>query len=163
MVCSKITLVQCKIHCNQFPARYSSVLNVLSMKQKIPSKEFCSLRTVKGTAEGFTKPILQKYVVIFCIVRPNPYSVKKLFSSKECRSGARISNSQVVVLLSKFCCLYFFDCQQGCDIPFPCLTLHDCSTQKPLGAEYGYQVCFLQRIRTHWVYRSSLYLFIVVK
>ena len=49
-----------------------TVLNVLSMKQEITSKEFSSLRTVKDTAEGFTKPFLQEYVVILCIVRPNP-------------------------------------------------------------------------------------------
>ena len=76
------------------------VLHVLSMKQEITSKEFSSLRTVKGTAEGFTKPILLEYVVIFCIVRPNPNSLKNLFSSEECRSGARTSNPQF------FCAAY---------------------------------------------------------
>ena len=75
------------------------VLNVLSMKQEITLKESSSLQTVKDTAERFTKPILQEYVVILCIVRPNPNSVKKLFSSEACRSGARTSNSHFFVLL----------------------------------------------------------------
>ena len=67
----KITLVQCKIHYNKFQPKGGGtilgsiqVFNVLSMKQEISSIEFSSLRTVKGTAEGFTKSILQEYVVI---------------------------------------------------------------------------------------------------
>ena len=52
------------------------------MKQEITSKEFSSLGTVKGTAEGFTKPILQEYAVIFCIVRQNSNSVKSSFHQK---------------------------------------------------------------------------------
>ena len=142
--CFMITLVQYKIHYNQFqpkgvgqfPTRYkgsgtipNSVLNALSMKQEITSKEFSSLRTVKGTAEVFTKSISAGvcyvvifcivrpnsegysrtihqvyfagvcYVVIFCIVRPNTNSVEKLFSSEEYRSGARTINPQICVLL----------------------------------------------------------------
>ena len=106
MVVSKITLVQWKIHSTSstlMGVGLSSiqVLNVLSIKQEITLKEFSSLQNVKDTAEGFTKSILQKYVVIFCIVRPNPISVKKLFSLKECRSGAMTSNPQ----FSFLCCL----------------------------------------------------------
>ena len=107
MVALKITLVQCKLHIQPVPAhdgrgaisRLIQVLNVLTMKQEITLKEFSSLKTVKDTAERFTKPILQEYVVIFCIFRLNPNSVKKLFSSEACRSGARTSNSQFFVLL----------------------------------------------------------------
>ena len=86
----------------QFPAQYRYLINALSMKQEITSKEFSSLQTVKGTAEGFTKPILQEYVVIFCIVRPNPNSVKRLFSLEECRCGARTSNPHFFGLLKLF-------------------------------------------------------------
>ena len=38
----------------------------MPIKQEIFSKGFSSFRTVKDTAEGFTKPVLQEYVVIFC-------------------------------------------------------------------------------------------------
>ena len=85
------------------------VLHVLSMKQEITSKEFSSLRTVKDTAEGFTKPFLQEYVVIFCIVRPNPNSVKKLFSSKECRTELKwVLSVWVLLIVQRGCGVYFF-------------------------------------------------------
>ena len=79
-----MTLVQCKIHHNQFkPKRRGTIpssiqlLHVLSMKQEINLKEFSSLPTVKDTAEEFTKPFLQE----------------------ECRNGARTNNPLVFMLL----------------------------------------------------------------
>ena len=84
MVVSKITLVQYKIHHDQFDqwerdnSQLDTGINVLSMKLEITMKEFSYIQTVKDTAEGFTLPILQEHVVIFCIVRPNLNSVKKV-------------------------------------------------------------------------------------
>ena len=43
----------------------------------------------KGSPEGFTKPVLQEYVVIFCSCRPNPTSVKKTLFPREMRRYGR--------------------------------------------------------------------------
>ena len=41
------------------PKLDTDILNVMPIEQKFFSKGFSSFRTVKDTAEGFTKPILQ--------------------------------------------------------------------------------------------------------
>ena len=106
MVVSKITLVQCKIHKNQFEPNGRGTIpssvqvsNVLFIKQEITSKKFGSLQTVKNTAEGFSKPIMQEYVVIFCILKPDPNSVKISFSRKN------LDVEQGPVIPSFLCCL----------------------------------------------------------
>ena len=68
-----------KIHFNLFqaeggpdPKLDTDILNVMPIKQENSLKGFSSFRTVKDTAEGFTKPVLQEYVVIFCKLRTEP-------------------------------------------------------------------------------------------
>ena len=44
----------------------------MPIKQENSSKGFSSFQTVKDTAEGFTNPVLQEYVVIFCKLQTEP-------------------------------------------------------------------------------------------
>ena len=67
------------IHYNLFqpeggpdPKLDTDILNAMSIKQESSSKGFSSFRTVNDTAEGFTKPVLQEYVVIFCKLQTEP-------------------------------------------------------------------------------------------
>ena len=50
----------------------SNILNVMPVKQENSLKGFSSFRTVKDTAERFTRPVLQEYVVIFCQLQSEP-------------------------------------------------------------------------------------------
>ena len=80
MVASMInSSVSNKIHYNLFqpeggpdPKLDTDILNVMPIKQENSLKGFSSFRTVKDTAEGFTKPVLQEYVVILCKLQPEP-------------------------------------------------------------------------------------------
>ena len=47
------------------PKYDTDIFNVMPIKKESPSKRFSSFRTVKDTVEGFTKPVLQEYVVLF--------------------------------------------------------------------------------------------------
>ena len=80
MVVSMInSSVSNKIHYNLFKPEGGSdlkldtdILNVMPIKQENSSKGFSSFRTVKDTTEGFTKSVLQEYVVIFCKLQTKP-------------------------------------------------------------------------------------------
>ena len=54
------------------PKLDTDILNVVPIKQENSSKGFSSFRTVEDTAEGFTKPVLQEYVFIFCKLQTEP-------------------------------------------------------------------------------------------
>ena len=73
------SFVSNKIYYNLFkpkrgpdPKLDTDILNVMPTKQENSSKGFSSFRTVKVTAEGFTTPVLQEYVVIFCKLQTEP-------------------------------------------------------------------------------------------
>ena len=80
MVVSMInSSVSNKIHYNLFkleggpdPKLNTYISNVMPIKKENLSKGFCSFGIVKVTAEGFTKPVLQEYVVIFCKLQTEP-------------------------------------------------------------------------------------------
>ena len=55
-----------------YPKLDTDILNVVPIKQENSSKGFSSFRTVEDTAEGFTKPVLQEYVFIFCKLQTEP-------------------------------------------------------------------------------------------
>ena len=85
------------------------VLHVLSMKQEITSKEI----QFSANIEGYRRRGHQTYSAVvcrhLCIVTPNPNSLKKLFSSEECRSGARTSIiPSFLCCLDNFCLFEFF-------------------------------------------------------
>ena len=107
-----------------------------------------SLQTIKYKVKGFTKSVLQEYVVIFCKLQTEPYlSNKAIFPRGMQRWEREIRNPQFncAGLMSPGCLssfkgltigvVYLFPaspCMSSllrCGLPFPCLTLHVWSTQ----------------------------------
>ena len=73
MVVSMInSSVSNKIQYNLIKSEGGPNPSVMHIKQENSSKGFNSFRTVKVKAEGFPKPILQEYVVIFCKLQTEP-------------------------------------------------------------------------------------------
>ena len=66
------------------PKLDNNKLNAMPITQEVYFVRIWVSPNSVGYSRRFTKPFLHEYVVVPCIVKPNPRSVKKLFCPEQC-------------------------------------------------------------------------------